>query len=96
MTTLTETTRDRSIDLYPSRKDPEPRILERQDPVLHGPASGVLSEEERESYAENGFLDFETFFSEEELSPYQEEAGHLQHLDELRESGETITEPENN
>jgi len=88
------TTTTRVPDLYPSRVEDEPRLRDRQDPVLHGGATGALTRYQRDAYQADGFLAFSGFFPEEEVRAFQREAERLRTLDALRDREDVITEPE--
>jgi ectoine hydroxylase len=82
-------------DLYPSRVEATPRILERQDPVVYpNDFDGPLSKMNLSSYEENGYLFQEAFFTPEETKALQDELHRL--LQESRgvKKPEVILEPE--
>lgn len=81
-----------TVDLYPSRTTPEPRWLERRDPVIHG-RPGHLTPEARQSYEENGFLSLPGFFTSEQVRVLQDEAEHLRRQAAANPGAEMITEP---
>ncbi len=81
-------------DLYPSRTESEPHLLERRDPVVYGSAyDGPLSESELDFYEINGFLAFDQLFTESELLPYVEELEKLRSDETTQNAEHTITEP---
>lgn len=82
-----------TIDYYPSRKGTEARLLERQDPVVHGNVPGPLSAEELDYYQDKGFLSYQQFFSEAELEPYISELERLKGDQATKQAETTITEP---
>jgi len=86
------------LDLYPSRQHAEPRILERQDPVVHSEwtPDAALSKEQSDFYERNGYLFLEGFFGGQELSHYQKEARELQVTAGTSEDEEVIREPGGN
>jgi ectoine hydroxylase len=80
-------------DLYPSRVESEPRFLERHDPVVYGQANdGPLEASDLQHYEKNGFLAFESLFSESEIAPYIQELKRLQNDEATRAAEHTITE----
>ncbi|GGF13937.1 ectoine hydroxylase [Halobacillus andaensis] len=85
-------------DLYPSRQNNRPEILERKDPVIHTDRSkdseAPISSEQLDFYEKNGFLQIENFFSDEEVSQMQKGIFELQ--DDSRDtfSDKVIREPE--
>jgi len=82
------------IDRYPSRVEPEPRLKNREDPVVWGSAThGPLSAGHLEKYERDGFLTFDNLFSEKELRAYQAELSRLSQGRNVKEREETITEP---
>lgn len=86
---------EKEMDVYPSRVHAEPRILKRQDPVVHSEwtADAPLTQEQSDFYERNGYLFLEGFFDREELSRYQEEARRLQLTARESEKDEVIREP---
>ena len=86
---------EKELDVYPSRLHPEPRILKRQDPVVHSEwtPDAALTQEQSDFYERNGYLFLEGFFDREELSRYQEEARRLQITARDSEKDEVIREP---
>ncbi|WP_100011281.1 ectoine hydroxylase [Lentibacillus sediminis] len=85
-------------DLYPSRKNNQPEILERKDLVVHTDRSkdnlAPVSTEQLDSYEKNGFLQIENFFSDEEVSNMQKAIFELQDDNKGVESDKVIREPE--
>ncbi|SFK49738.1 ectoine hydroxylase [Halobacillus dabanensis] len=83
-------------DLYPSRKNNKPEIIERKDPVIHSHPTekGPLSDEQVNFYQKNGFLQIENFFSEEEVSKMQRGIFELQDSSKDVESDKVIREPQ--
>lgn len=82
-------------DVYPSRAETKPRILERQDPVVYpNDYDGPLSKDDLSSYETNGYLFQEAFFTPEETSRLQQELHRL--LEESRgvKKPEIILEPD--
>lgn len=66
-------------DLYPSRRDPQPRLLPRQDPVVHGQwePSAPLTRAQVSHFDSKGYLVLENMFSAEEMALLQAETGKL-------------------
>lgn len=66
-------------DLYPSRRDPQPRLLPRQDPVVHGQwePGAPLTREQVSHFDSKGYLVLENMFSAEEMALLQTETGKL-------------------
>ncbi|MGP4070210.1 proline 4-hydroxylase [Halobacillus sp. B29] len=87
-------------DLYPSRYSSEPEIVKRKDPVIHTDRSkdheSPLSTEQLDFYEQNGFLQIESFFSEQEVSEMQKAIFELQNSNQDSESDMIIREPEGN
>ncbi|SFD44665.1 ectoine hydroxylase [Lentibacillus persicus] len=85
-------------DLYPSRKKDQPEILERKDPVIHTDRSkdnqAPISKEQLDSYEQNGFLQIEDFFSDEEVKDMQKAIFELQDSNKDVASDKVIREPE--
>lgn len=86
---------EQPTDLYPSRQGQE-QYIERQDPTVYAPKNKIapVSEKQIKHYAENGFMVLEGLFSEAEVQAFQQEQERLRCDDAVKESGETITEPE--
>lgn len=83
-------------DQYPSRVDGVGQILARKEPVLFGDDSdrnGPLTSEQLATYAQDGFLFFESFFGPEEITVLQTETERLRVSEEIRQSEIAITEP---
>ncbi|WP_174616226.1 ectoine hydroxylase [Virgibacillus ihumii] len=85
-------------DLYPSRKNDQPSILERKDPVIHTDRSkdnqAPISKEQLDSYEQNGFLQIKNFFSEKEVTDMQKAIFELQDSTKGVSSDKVIREPE--
>jgi ectoine hydroxylase len=92
--TLTSTPTD---DRYPSRVEPEPRVTDRLDPVVHPSpelaASGPLTAEQLESFDRNGYLFLDAVFDDAEMEACRRELARLGADDEVRRSPRTIVEP---
>ncbi len=80
-------------DLYPSRTSSPAAMLERLDPVVHGTTDGPLTQEHLDSYRDNGFLYFPSFFSAGEVAPLVEELRRLCRQPGITEQDGVITEP---
>ncbi|HSL84493.1 MAG TPA: ectoine hydroxylase [Thermoanaerobaculia bacterium] len=91
---MTKTTTEKAQDLYPSRVAPEPSLMDRRDPVVHGEATGALTRYQRDAYQADGFLAFSGFFPLEEVRELQKEGERLRNRDDLRGREDVITEPE--
>ena len=89
---------EKELDVYPSRVHSEPRILKRQDPVVHSEwtPDAALTQEQSDFYERNGYLFLEDFFGPEELSVYQAEARSLQVSARELNQDEVIREPGGN
>lgn len=71
----------REDDRYPSRSDPQPRIEDRRDAVVHGGVEdGPLDEAQLAFYRDNGYLQFDALLTAVELQRCLDE------LDRLRSS----------
>ncbi|WP_163529114.1 ectoine hydroxylase [Halobacillus ihumii] len=85
-------------DLYPSRLNNKPEILERKDPVIHTDRSkdnqAPITREQLDFYEENGFLQIENFFSEQEVSQMQKGIFELQDSSENITSDKVVREPQ--
>ena len=94
--------KQQKIDPYISRVSDTPFMTERQDPVIYGEQvalgedKGPLNLEHLEAYNDNGFLFFESLFSEDEVSWLLGEVERLKTLKELEDSDYVIREPESN
>lgn len=84
-----------NIDPYSSRTSTTPFMIKRQDPVVHSEKkNGALTIDQLNAYNENGFLFFESLFSEEEVVWLLGEVERLKSLKELEDSEYVIREPE--
>ncbi|WP_461179013.1 ectoine hydroxylase [Virgibacillus ainsalahensis] len=85
-------------DLYPSRENDTPKILERQDPVIHTDRSkddqAPISKEQLDGFEKNGFMQIENLFSEEEVADMQKAIFELQDTNRNVDSDKVIREPE--
>lgn len=83
-------------DPYPSRVSREPGLIDREDPVIHGPETGALSRYQRTRYEADGFLGFPQLFAVSEVQDMWRDAEALRGRDDLRDREDVITEPETN
>ena len=83
-------------DVYPSRVEPQPHLLDRQDPVVYGDGAppAPLTVQDVNHYASQGFLAKQQLFAPEEVRELLEEIARLGTLHDLKESEESITEPD--
>lgn len=91
---MTNSTKVR-VDDYPTRKLDHPELLERQDPVVY---DYLLKQKEIGSakldfYEENGYLFFDSFFSETEVARFKSETKELLEKSRGSERPEVILEP---
>ncbi len=87
--TLSET-----VDLYPSRLEPHPDLIERRDPVIHGdPGTGPLTSAQLDQYDRQGFLVLENLFSPSQTRAFQHEADRLRARPEDVRAETLIEEP---
>lgn len=86
---------EQPTDFYPSRQGSE-HCIERQDPTVYSPKdkTAPVSETQIKHYSEQGFMVLDGLFSETEVHEFQKELELLHCNDSVKESGETITEPE--
>lgn len=82
-------------DPYPSRREANPEIRRRLDPVVYGRAGAgaPISDELVNFYDENGYLVFENFFSADEVAAFRSEMGALRSSSAIRDHDWSITEP---
>jgi ectoine hydroxylase len=82
-------------DFYPSRQSPEPRFMERLDPVVFGQwsPSAPITQEQARSFENDGFLVLKNVFDEGEIACLQAEASRLQVSKGELEEETAITEP---
>jgi ectoine hydroxylase len=83
-------------DLYPSRVEQQPRIIERQDPTLYGTdfRHAPISEAQLRQYARDGYLLLPNLFSQAEVNRFLAEMQQMQQDRELLASEAAITEPD--
>jgi ectoine hydroxylase len=82
-------------DVYPSRVETGPQLLDRADPVVYGDASvpGPLSDEQLAAYAEQGFLVLPSLFSREEAAVLDAALLEWTASPDVQGLEETIVEP---
>lgn len=84
-------------DIYQSRTELEPAIIQRQDPVIYpGPYSKeelVLSEHQLRSYRKNGFVQLRGLLPAAEVTELLSEAGHLAAVSGREQRPEAVYEP---
>ena len=87
-----------SNDLYPSRVKDKPGTMLRVDPVVWGGVdavpNGPLTEEQLESFDQNGFLWLEGLLSPSEVDGYRAELDRMTHDPEIRASEVAVIEKE--
>ncbi len=95
---IIQTSDAKRVDLYPSRINDKPSILERKDPVVHGEHTkdSLLSREQLDFYEKNGYLFLESFFNEEEVAVLSAEANRLKEAGKKSSADEIIREPNGN
>lgn len=85
------------FDPYPSRILDDPVIVERQDPVLYGvKENGALNILQLENFEKNGFLFFDSLFSQNEVTTLLQEVDNLKTQQNTLNQDYIIREPENN
>ncbi len=84
-------------DPYPTRLRQRHKLLQRADPVIHSPVSsrwnGPLDEACLSRYERDGFLWFESFFSQHSIEPFIEELREIEGSKEWMESEQVISDP---
>jgi ectoine hydroxylase len=87
-----------TTDLYPSRCRPEPSLLPRRDPVLHGTwrPDAPISREQATQFDAQGYLVLENLLDAEEVSVLQAEAGRMLGDPSALDRETVITEPDGN
>ncbi len=84
-------------DLYPSRVSDTPTITKRKDLIVYTEKQdGTLSVEQLESYTKNGFLFFESLFTQEEVKRLIRRVEYLKQFKEFEDAGYVIREPNSN
>ena len=83
-------------DLYPSRVDDKPVLLERKEPVIYSKwkTDSPLSKEQHDFYERNGYLFLESFFSVDEITKWRIESRRLQKLYRENDAEYVINEPD--
>ncbi|WP_079526432.1 ectoine hydroxylase [Halobacillus hunanensis] len=85
-------------DLYPSRQNHKPEIFKRKDPVIYTDRSkdgqAPITREQLNFYEENGFLQIENFFTEQEVSQMQKGIFELQDSSKDVTSNKVVREPQ--
>lgn len=71
-----------TLDLYPSRKGEQAKIIKRQDPCVYSDDSNLppISREDIQFYRQNGFLIIKNVFSPEEIEQFKHELNRLSSL----------------
>lgn len=80
-------------DPYHSRVTGDPYVAERDDPVIYSSDGDALTDEQLKSYEENGFLTFDSLFSEDEISHLLKQTEVLKGNKKLANSELAIREP---
>ncbi|GAB3520369.1 ectoine hydroxylase [Arthrobacter monumenti] len=89
---MTETVESR-IDTYPTRVDPEPEVMDREDPVAWGtPEGGPLSAKELGGYDQNGYLAIEDLVTPGEVEAFRAELRRLSNDPAVRADERTVVE----
>lgn len=87
-------------DLYPTRLQLPHKAFRRKDPVIHSPGDarrhGPLSAEQLNEYEKNGFLVFDSLFSEKETNLFLEDLKDYEKDTALKTREQVITEPTSN
>ncbi|WP_181349099.1 ectoine hydroxylase [Thalassobacillus sp. CUG 92003] len=87
-------------DLYPSRYSSKPEIVERQDPVIHTDRNqqhaAPLTKQQLDFFENNGYIQLDNIFSEQEVSDMQKAIFELQDSNEDNMADTIIREPEAN
>ncbi len=94
---LTERDQNNTVqDHYRSRSGLKAHFIDRTDPVVYAaePTAAPISEKLVQQYDEQGFIILEDLFSAREVAGFQQELDRLRHDEEIKASGETITEPD--
>ncbi|GAB3261182.1 2OG-Fe(II) oxygenase family protein [Arthrobacter pigmenti] len=80
-------------DVYPTRVEAQPQVLEREDPVVWGGAdSGPLSAEQLVGYDTRGYLSIEGVVTAEEIESFHAELARLSDDPEVRADERTVVE----
>ncbi|MGE0591924.1 MAG: ectoine hydroxylase [Vicinamibacterales bacterium] len=81
-------------DLYPSRVDPEARMLARRDPVVHGATDGPLDASQCAAFDRDGFLVLPGLLSPAEVASLDARVQDLAAREAIQGLEETIREPD--
>jgi ectoine hydroxylase len=84
-----------AADLYPSRKQPQPEIVERKDPVVYNQqiVQNEINKNQLEFYDRNGYLFIENFLFPEELQEWGDELKQVWEQSKGQARSEVIKEP---
>lgn len=85
-------------DAYPSRDGQRAKMVDRQDPAVYASTETrpPIDQSLIDSYDKHGFVVLDNVFTTEEVNGFQQELERLRTDPQVRESGETITEPSSN
>ena len=84
----------RPDDRYPSRFLPTARVLDRQDPVVHGRVEdGPLNQSQLHFFEDNGYLNFEDLLSPEDVQACLTELERLRADESIKHRDEAVIEP---
>jgi ectoine hydroxylase len=82
-------------DIYPTRKNTEPALLDRKDPVVWGEVTdGPIDSATLASYEENGFLAVRELLTSDEVNHYLEELRRVLANAAIRSDDRTAIEPD--
>ena len=86
------------IDVYPSRNGQPAKLTDRQDPTVYAAKETCppIDQSLIDSYDKQGFVVLDNVFTLEEVDSFQKELERLRKDPQVKESGETITEPSSN
>ncbi|CAL9601332.1 Ectoine dioxygenase [Nocardiopsis dassonvillei] len=82
-----------TVDEYPTRKTPEPALLDRRDPTVWGPGDGPFTSDELAGYERRGYTQTEAFVTDDEVAAYRAELDRLANDPALRGDERLIVEP---
>ena len=81
-------------DRYPSRIQPTPALLDRQEKVVYGkPGDGPLTASQLDGYAQKGYLTLNGVFPHKEMEQHLNELQRLRADDQIKASEAVIREP---
>lgn len=87
-------TQPRGDDRYPSRFEPQARITDRLDPVVHGsPDDGPLSASQLHFYLDNGYLNFDELLNATEIQACLDELQRLRSDEATKTAAQAVIEP---